>query len=304
MENKLKENAALPGSCSKGVDPCLESLNGEAANGQSLTQTAATGKIEETIMRMLSAYRMNAFAQCLRQQLNDPAWSFQPFLRRLLTCLEAEQLARKERGAERRFKSAGLPRGTYSLKQFDFAPGRGITQPALEEIVECRWIAKREPHQRRDSRRNGKSIAITGATGCGKSFLAMVISSEAIERGFNVKYWSLGELVEKLSGAEKKSEALRKINEADLLTIDDFGLSTLTAQQQAIVYDLIRSRADNLSTIIVSQRPCKEWYEWLGGKYIADGVADRVLNFYYLIDLKGDSRRALARQHAKEAAAP
>ena len=42
MENKLKENAALPGSCSKGVDPCLESLNGEAANGQSLTQTAAT----------------------------------------------------------------------------------------------------------------------------------------------------------------------------------------------------------------------------------------------------------------------
>ena len=216
MENKLKENAALPGSCSKGVDPCLESLNGEAANGQSLTQTAATGKIEETIMRMLSDYRMNAFAQCLRQQLNDPAWSFQPFLRRLLTCLEAEQLVRKERGAERRFKSAGLPRGTYSLKQFDFAPGRGITQPALEEIVECRWIAKREPHQRRDSRRNGKSIAITGATGCGKSFLAMVISSETIERGFNVKYWSLGELVEKLSGAEKKSEALRKINAGEV----------------------------------------------------------------------------------------
>lgn len=41
--------------------------------------------------------------------------------------------------------------------------------------------------QRRDSRRNGKSIAITVATGCGKSFLGMVIGSEAIERGFNVK---------------------------------------------------------------------------------------------------------------------
>ena len=23
-------------------------------------------------------------------------------------------------------------------------------------------------------------------------------------------------------------------------------------------------------------------YEWLGGKYIADGVADRIINFYYL----------------------
>lgn len=62
------------------------------------------------------------------------------------------------------------------------------------------------------------------------------------------------------------------------------------------------SRADNLSTIIVSQRPCADWYEWLGGKYIADGVADRIINFYYLIELKGESRRALARKQAKEAA--
>lgn len=103
---------------------------------------------------------------------------------------------RKERGAEKRFRIAGLPRGTYGLKQFDFTPGRGISRQTLEEIVECRWIAKRVPHQRRDSRRDGQSIAITGATGCGKSFLAMVISSEAMERGFKVRDWSLSELVE------------------------------------------------------------------------------------------------------------
>ena len=89
---------------------------------------------------------------------------------------------------------------------------------------------------------------------------------------------------------------------ADLLTIDDFGLGTLTAQEQSLVYEIIKSRADNLSTIIVSQRPCADWYEWLGGKYIADGVADRIINFYYLIELKGESRRALARKQAKEAA--
>ena len=64
----------------------------------------------------------------------------------------------------------------------------------------------------------------------------------------------------------------------------------------------LKRRADNLSTIIVSQRPCADWYEWLGGKYIADGVADRIINFYYLIELKGESRRALARKQAKEAA--
>lgn len=61
-------------------------------------------------------------------------------------------------------------------------------------------------------------------------------------------------MVERLSKSEKKTEALKKkVNEADFLTIDDLGQGTLTAQEQGIVYEIIKSRADNLSTIIVSQ---------------------------------------------------
>ena len=82
-------------------------------------------------------------------------------------------------------------------------------------------------------------------------------------------------LWKRLSKAEKKSEALKKINEADLLTIDDFGLRALIAQEQSLAYEIIKSHADNLSTIIVSQRPCADWYGWLGGKYITDGASDR-----------------------------
>lgn len=69
------------------------------------------------------------------------AWASQPSLRRLLVCLKAERAVRKERGAEKRFKIVGLPRGAYSLKRFDFPLGRGISRQTLEEIVECRWIA-------------------------------------------------------------------------------------------------------------------------------------------------------------------
>ena len=47
--------------------------------------------------------------------------------------------------------------------------------------------------------------------------------------------------MERLSKAEKKSEALKKINEADLLTVDDFGLGFLTAQEQSLVYEIIKS---------------------------------------------------------------
>lgn len=128
---KSKENAALSGSCSCGVSPCQEKMNREAANGSSVLQVAAVDKLEETIMDLLREYRMNAFAQQLHEQLMNPAWASQPFLRRLLVCLEAERVVRKERGAEKRFKIAGLPRGAYSLKQFDFAPAEGsVVKPS------------------------------------------------------------------------------------------------------------------------------------------------------------------------------
>ncbi len=48
------------------------------------------------------------------------------------------------------------------------------------------------------------------------------------------------------------------MNEADLLTMGDAGPGTLTAQEQSIVYEIIKSRAGSLSTSIVSQRPCAD----------------------------------------------
>lgn len=55
-----------------------------------------------------------------------------------------------------------------------------------------------------------------------------------------------------------------------------------------------------MSTIIVSKRPSADWYEWLGGKYIADGFSEKIINFYYLIELVGELRRALTGKKAKE----
>ena len=52
--------------------------------------------------------------------------------------------------------------------------------------------------------------------------------------------------------------------------------------------------------IMVSQKPCADWHEWLRGKYIVDVVVDRIINFSYLIELKGESQRAVGPKQAKE----
>lgn len=121
---KLKENATLSGSCSSGVAPCQEQMNREAANESGLLQMATVDKLEETIMDLLREYRRNAFVQKLHEQLVNPAWASQLILGRLLVCLEAERAVRKRTRGRKRFKLAGLPRGAYGLKLFDFSPRR------------------------------------------------------------------------------------------------------------------------------------------------------------------------------------
>lgn len=47
------------------------------------------------------------------------------------------------------------------------------------------------------------------------------------------------------SKAKKKSEALSKSNEAFLLTVDGFGLVSLTVQEPSLAYEIIKGLADN-----------------------------------------------------------
>lgn len=71
----------------------------------------------------------------------------------------AGRVVRKERGAKKKVQDRYPQQRAYSLRQFDFASGLGISRQAPEvEIIECRWIAKRVPHQGRDSRRNGYQL--------------------------------------------------------------------------------------------------------------------------------------------------
>lgn len=85
----------MSGSCSSGVAP-VKIWRGELRriDGSNLLQMAAVDKLEETIMDLYREYRINAFARQLHEQLINPAWPPQQFLKRLLVCLEAERTVR------------------------------------------------------------------------------------------------------------------------------------------------------------------------------------------------------------------
>lgn len=181
-----------------------------------------------------------------------------------------------------RLRSKAKFRYSASLEELVYDASRGIIKSQIIELASCEYVNK------------GQSILITGATGCGKSFISSALGHQACSKGYNVYYVSFQKMMQALKmrridgSIYKYFEQLEKTN---LLIIDDFGLKHLDNQQQNDLMEIIEDRHSKKSTIIVSQLPISKWHEIIGEETIADAILDRLVHTSIKIELKGDSLR-------------
>lgn len=195
--------------------------------------------------------------------------------------LQSEKELRKNNRFDRLRKSAKF-RYAASVEEITCESSRGLAQSQIAEYATCNYI------------RNGQSILITGATGCGKSFIASALGHQACNNGFKVAYYSFQKLmlalrVARLDGSIYKLFA--QLEKADLLILDDFGLTQLDPNQQPDLMEVIEDRHAHKSTIIASQLPVSKWYEIISETTIADAILDRLVHTSHRIELKGESLR-------------
>ena len=91
----------------------------------------------------------------------------------------------------------------------------------------------------------GEAVLITGATGCGKSYLGSALGHQACILGFSAAYYNTQKLMLKTKMARLEGTVLRffdKLAKTDLLIIDDFGLTHLEKQQQLDFMEMIEDR--------------------------------------------------------------
>jgi transposase len=78
---------------------------------------------------------------------------------------------------------------------------------------------------------------------------------------------------------------------AELLVLDDLGLSTPTESQRNDLLEVLEDRYGRASTVVTSQLEQKKWHEWIGEPTIADAILDRLVHNAYKIELIGPSGR-------------
>jgi DNA replication protein DnaC len=84
---------------------------------------------------------------------------------------------------------------------------------------------------------------------------------------------------------------LRTLGRADLLILDDFGLSVLDAEARQDLLEILEERYGCRSTIVRSQLPVDRWHDVICDPTYADAILDRLAHNAHRIELTGESMR-------------
>lgn len=206
----------------------------------------------------------------------------------LAQLVEAEELYRNNRRMLSAIKNARF-RYQASLNDVIYSDQRNITREIITSLADCSFVDR------------GENIIITGATGCGKSYLASALGYQACTKGKKVAYFSLPKLLSKLK-SDKLDGSFRKeidrIENKNLLILDDWGLTPLDTAARLALLQIIEDRHSRYSTIITSQLPISAWHQYINENTVADAILDRIIHQAHRIELKGESLRKTTKIYA------
>jgi DNA replication protein DnaC len=236
---------------------------------------------QQTSLEQLQQLKLSGMAKRYEAILKQPVHQ-QPEPHTLIGLLtEAEAGNRVHQRTQIYLKLSRL-RYHASPEQINCSPGRGITKEMLAILSDGTFIEKAE------------NLLITGATGCGKSYLACAMGRNACLLGHKTLYYAMNRFIEALAAARLDGTYIRWLNliaRTPLLILDDFGLQPLTPDMRLTLLQILEDRFAKGATIVTSQLPVNKWYEYINKPTIADAICDRLTANAHKIELKGESLR-------------
>ena len=241
--------------------------------------------------------KIPGFFQEFQKQEADPAFCQEPFSRRLYLMLQAEIESRHEKRQNKLFKESGIKDVMPDVARITYESDRGLKKSLVNELSLCHWIDQEQ----------GLNVIITGMAGTGKTWLAKALGKQAINAGLSTVYWHAATLIDRIKQARSDNEPIQfrnRLNAKKLLIIDDFGMTPMDEATRDDFFSFIDERGQaGGSLIIASQRGFGDWYSYIGDKYHADAILDRLKNRSYFVELKGRSYRERTKEAKKVRAA-
>ena len=239
--------------------------------------------LDQQTMAQLRQLKLLGMAAALQRQLEQPGSTELPFEQRLALLVQHECDSRHERRCTRLLQQARLKYPQAAIEDFDARAGRGIERTRLTSLVLSDWCQA------------GHNVILTGATGCGKTWLACALAQYACRQGHSARYLRVPRLAEELRtlrAAGSYSKWLAQLGKIQVLVLDDLGLTGLDALTREALMEILDDRIGTRATLVTSQLPVEHWHAWIGDPAMADAMLDRLLPQAHRLVLKGESLRA------------
>lgn len=236
----------------------------------------------EHTLQTLKALRLPGMLAAFEEQQTCSAAAGLSFDERFAMLVDREQSWRENRRVARLLREAKLKSAQACLEDVRYGAGRKLDKAMVAQLGSCQWI---RAHQ---------NLILTGATGCGKTWLACALGNAACRQGLSVVYIRTPRLFEELRiahGDGSFGKRLASLAKTDLLILDDWGLAPLSQSERNDLLEVLDDRVGARSTLITSQLPVEHWHAYLNDPTLADAILDRIIHAAHKLALAGDSQR-------------
>lgn len=237
-----------------------------------------------TIINKLNELSYNGFKDAYMHQIEDVNYNTLSFEDRLYQLLDAQDIFLKNKRITMAFRLSKIKDKQAAIDAIDFNPRRKINKTQIHSLAALNFIHAKQ------------NIIITGKTGTGKSYVAQALANRAIIDGYRAYYIRTPLLLEEIRISRidgTYTNLLKKYSRFQLLVLDDFGVAPMVEDDATNLFEIIEDRTEINSTIITSQLPVSEWYNYLNNNTIADAILDRIVHSSHRVQLSGPSMRKM-----------
>ena len=199
----------------------------------------------------------------------------------VLAVLEAELAQRDVNRRARLVARAGFP----AYKTLEGWERPGIHLPSTlswEDLESGRFITDR------------RNLVLYGPVGTGKTHCGVALGYAACARGLTVRFFTVTELVMRLSEARRTGTVerlLRDLQRAELVVLDEWGYVPVDHEGAQLLFRVIADSYETRSLIITTNLEFSKWGNVFADDQMTAAMIDRLAHHGHLIVFEGESYR-------------
>jgi DNA replication protein DnaC len=205
-----------------------------------------------------------------------------PDLERFLTsALQAELDKRHINRQMKALRKAGFPtKKRFEELVLDNLPQDG--KDALPALKALTFLTER------------RNVILIGNSGTGKTHMAIAIGILACEENYQVSFRTAAGLINEMVEARNENRLsiyLRQFKKIDLLILDELGYVTFDLAGAELLFQLLATRYETMSTIITSNLGFSDWVKVFHDRALTAAILDRITHHAMILNMNGQSFR-------------